>query len=266
MKKIKLNHGTDMPLVGFGTWNIRGQAGEKILLEALDVGYRLIDTAKMYSNENIVGSAFKKSGLDRNEVFITTKLDGSCNSYQASKKGIEESLEQLKMDYVDLLLVHESYSNALDMYKACIEALADGKAKAIGVSNFKSSSYSRLISQFNIIPDVNQMEAHVYYIDNKLKDEMALKGTYMQAWAPFTQGKRKIFEDPILMKIGKKHKKTAGQIALKFLIQNEIAVIPKTVHRERMVENIELFDFELSIDELNAIELLNVGHQLFSWY
>lgn len=261
-----LNNGVKMPMIGFGTWDIRGVQGKRSILEALETGYRLIDTAQMYENEDIVGMAVKESGFSRKEIFLTTKLYRPCASYQNAKSGIERSLNKLQTDYIDLLLIHEPYENALEMYRALQEAYTDGKVKAIGISNFDAKRYERFIQSCGIIPAVNQVESHVYYPQLALKGLLGSHGTQMQSWGSFTEGRRNIFAEPLLNRIGVKHGKSSAQVALRFLIQNGIAVIPKSIHRQRMEENLAIFDFQLTPEDMEQMKSLDRGKSLFGWY
>lgn len=253
-------------MIGFGTWDIRGEAGKQSILTALDLGYRLIDTAQMYENEYIVGCAVKESGIPREELFLTTKIYRPRTTYQKAKSGIEQSLNELQTDYIDLLLIHEPYKSAPEMYEAFKEALRDGKVRAIGISNFDAEKYKEFVRSCEIIPAVNQVESHVYFPQLELKNLLNSYGTQMQSWASFTEGRKNIFAKPVLKEIGARHGKTSGQIALRYLIQNGIAVIPKSVHRERMAENLAVLDFALTPSELSAISRLNGNSSLFGWY
>ena len=253
-------------MIGFGTWDIRGEAGKQSILTALDLGYRLIDTAQMYENEYIVGCAVKESGIPREELFLTTKIYRPNTTCQKAKSGIEQSLNELQTDYIDLLLIHEPYKSAPEMYEAFKEALRDGKVRAIGISNFDSEKYKEFVRSCEIIPAVNQVESHVYFPQLELKNLLNSYGTQMQSWASFTEGRKNIFAEPVLKEIGARHGKTSGQIALRYLIQNGIAVIPKSVHRERMAENLAVLDFALTPSELSAISRLNGNTSLFGWY
>lgn len=253
-------------MIGFGTWDIRGEAGKQSILTALDLGYRLIDTAQMYENEYIVGCAVKESGIPREELFLTTKIYRPRTTYQKAKSGIEQSLNELQTDYIDLLLIHEPYKSAPEMYEAFKGALRDGKVRAIGISNFDAEKYKEFVRSCEIIPAVNQVESHVYFPQLELKNLLNSYGTQMQSWASFTEGRKNIFAEPVLKEIGARHGKTSGQIALRYLIQNGIAVIPKSVHRERMAENLAVLDFALTPSELSAISRLNGNSSLFGWY
>lgn len=266
MDYLTLNNGVQLPMVGFGTWDVRGEAGKNAILTALELGYRLIDTAQMYDNENIVGKAVHESGLPRQDIFLTTKLYRPSASYQKARAGIEKSLNELRTDYIDLLLIHEPYKNALEMYEALKEAYQAGKIRAIGISNFDERKYQTFIRSCGIIPAVNQVESHVYYPQLTLKKLLDTHSTQMQSWASFTEGRRNIFAEPLLNRIGAKHGKTAGQVALRYLTQNGIAVIPKSAHRDRMEQNLHSLDFTLDQEDLEQLSSLNEGRSLFGWY
>ena len=266
MRVTTLNNGIQRPLLGLGTWDLRGSNGKQAIIEAIYVGYRLIDTAKMYGNEMIVGQAIIESGIPRQDIFITTKLDSSCQSYQKAKQGIEKSLKDLQTDYIDLLLIHEPYKQSLEMYEAMKEAYHQGKVRAIGISNFQGHYYDWFIEHCGMIPAVHQIESHVYYPQLPFQRRMHQDGIQMESWASFTEGRKDIFHEPVLISIGKKYHKSAAQIALAYLIQNGIIVIPKTSHKERMIENMNVFDFELSGDDIKLIQTLDQGQSLFHWY
>lgn len=266
MEYFTLNNGVQLPVVGFGTWDVRGEKGKQCILDALELGYRLIDTAQMYDNEEIVGKTVQESGLPRQDIFLTTKLYRSSTSYQKAKAAIEKSLQTLQTDYIDLLLIHEPYENALEMYEAFKEAYQAGKIRAIGVSNFDERKYQTFLRSCGVIPAVDQVESHVYYPQLALKNLLGANGTKMQSWASFTEGRKNIFSEPLLNQIGAKHGKSAAQVALRYLIQNGIAVIPKSIHKERMAQNLEIFDFSLTLEDMNAIGQLNQNRSLFGWY
>lgn len=266
MEYLILNNGIQMPIIGFGTWDVRGEQGKRCILQALDIGYRLIDTAQMYENENIVGEAIKDSGLARSDVFLTTKVYRPNITYHGTKAGIEKSLNILQVDYIDLLLIHEPYDTALEMYEAFKEAYQAGKIKAIGISNFDVQKYEKFIRYCGIVPAVNQVESHVYFPQLELKKQLDSCGTQMQSWASFTEGRRNIFAEPVLEEISVKYGKSSAQVALRFLVQNGIAVIPKSVQKQRMMQNLAIFDFTLSLEDMNQIASLEAGHSLFGWY
>lgn len=266
MEHITLNNGAPMPMVGLGTWQLRGQAGERAILDALELGYRLLDTARMYENEDIVGSAVKKSGLPRREVFITTKLFTPSAGYRKAKEDIARSLEALQTDYIDLLLIHEPYEAAPEMYLAMEEACAAGLVRAVGLSNFSGEEYLRFLKRCRVTPAVDQVESHVYHPQLALKKLLEEKGTRMQAWASFTEGRRNIFVEPVLAEAGRRHGKTAAQTALRYLVENGIPVLPKSAHRERLRENLDIFDFSLTAEDRRAIAALDEGRSLFGWF
>lgn len=266
MEHITLNNGAPMPMVGLGTWQLRGQAGERVILDALELGYRLLDTARMYENEDIVGSAVKKSRLPRREVFITTKLFTPSAGYRKAKEDIARSLEALQTDYIDLLLIHEPYEAAPEMYLAMEEACAAGLVRAVGLSNFSGEEYLRFLKHCRVTPAVDQVESHVYHPQLALKKLLEEKGTRMQAWASFTEGRRNIFAEPVLAEAGRRHGKTAAQTALRYLVENGIPVLPKSAHRERLRENLDIFDFSLTDEERRAIAALDEGRSLFGWF
>lgn len=266
MEYKKLNNGIMLPLVGFGTWDVRGEAGKNTILKALQCGYRLIDTASMYQNENIVGKALKESSIRRNEIFITSKIYRPDISYQSACKSIERSLNELQTEYLDLILIHEPYKSSTDIYEAMIEAYRQGKVKAVGVSNFNQEFYLNFIKEVGVIPAVNQVESHVYYPQLKLNECLRTHGTLMQSWGSFTEGRKDIFNETILVEIALKYHKSSAQIALRYLVQNGIAVIPKSASVSRMKENLEIFDFSLDESDLKKIEALDTGKSLFNWY
>ncbi len=262
---VILNNGVKMPMIGYGTVGLKGEDGIKTILSAIDCGYRMIDTARMYGNEADVGEAVRRCGISRSELFITTKLNEPCNSYEKAKQGIEDSLKKLGLDYVDLLLIHEPYPESVEMYKALEEAYKDGKARAIGVSSFNERKLKPILENCSIIPAVNQIESHVYYPELELKEYLKAKNIQTEAWAPFGGGNVKIAEEPILIKIGEKYGKTANHVALRFLVQNEIAAIPKSRNPERMKQNLEIFDFNLTDEDLSEIKKLDRKETLYDW-
>ena len=263
--KVTLNNGVDMPVIGLGTVGLQGKDGEKSILTAIELGYRMIDTAQMYGNEKEVGNAILQSGINREELFITTKIHSPSNSYEKAKIAIEKSLENLKLDYIDLFLVHEPYSQSLEMYRALTEAYRDKKIRAIGISNFNQRRLDEFLKTCEVIPAVNQIESHVFYPQLNLKEYLKTKGIQTQAWAPLVGGNKSVEKQEILKKIGKKYNKTPSQVALRYLIQNEIIVIPKSSKKEHLKQNINIFDFELSIEDLESIKSLDSGKTLYEW-
>lgn len=266
MEYMTLNTGAKMPMLGLGTYLLRGRECERCVLEAVELGYRLFDTAQMYGNEKDLGNALRQSRVPREELFITTKLYRPSASYAGARRGIEESLRSLRLEYVDLLLIHEPYREAQDMYRALEEAYGDGRVRAIGVSNFSAARYAAFIRSCNVIPAVNQVEAHVFFQQKALQEAMTEHGTHMQAWSPFAAGKSRFFTHPLLMSIGHTYGKSPAQIGLKYLVQQGISVIPKSSHLERMKENMGIFDFHLREEDMSPIRALDEGKTLFGWY
>lgn len=265
MQFTTLNNGAKMPLVGFGTWLIRGVECQKSVENALSVGYRLIDTAQMYGNESEVGKAIKASGVARNELFITTKLSSDMN-YSESLKAIDESLRRIGVNSVDLMLIHKPYTQYKEMYKAMVKAHKDGKIKSLGVSNFTPNRYNELLKTCEIIPAVNQMETHLFNQQRELRALMQKSGTKLEAWSPFAKGSKELFNNEVLVSVAKKHNKTPAQVALRFLIEQDIIVIPKTTKIERMRENIALFDFALDDSDKKALYVLDRGEDMYRWF
>lgn len=253
MEYVTLNNGLKMPILGFGVFQIPKEETEKCVLDAIEVGYRLFDTAQSYGNERAVGNAIKASGLDRSEFFITTKLWISEMGYEKAKKSIEGSLERLQMDYLDLLLIHQPFGDYYGTYRAMEELYNEGKLKAIGVSNFYSDRLIDLIKFNKVIPMVNQVETHPFHQQVEANEIMKRYGVQIQAWAPFAEGKNDLFGNETLVEIGKKYNKSAAQVTLRYLIQRGISVLPKSVKKERMQQNFEVFDFELNKEDMDAI-------------
>lgn len=266
MEFVTLNNGITMPLVGFGTWDLRGQGCVTAVEQAIACGYRLIDTAQMYGNEREVGLGVRRSGVDRADIFLTSKVYRPNNSYQGAVRSIEDSLRALDTDYIDLYLIHEPYSQAPEMYRALEEAYHAGKLRAIGISNFNAQRYEQLLRSCEVVPAVNQVEAHVYFQQRELQSVLKANGTHMEAWSPLAAAKRDLFRDPVLTRIGQEYNKSAAQTALRYLVQRGITVIPKSSHEERMRANLELFDFVLSPEDIAQIERLDEGRTLFGWY
>ena len=264
MEYIKLNNKIDMPVIGFGTYSLQGAECEKCVSAAIEFGYTLIDTARMYGNEKSVGNAIKH--YDRTKLFITTKLYSPSRSYQKAKVDIENSLDNLQTDYIDLLLIHEPYRESLDMYQAMKEAYASGKIKALGISNFNSSQYLNFIKTCGVIPAVNQVECHVFYRQSLLQKLLEEHGTHMQAWSPLACARNSIFNNAVLCDIANKYEKTSAQIALRYLVQAGISAIPKSSNAERIKSNIEIFDFVLSDEDMSKLAGLDKGKTLFGWY
>ena len=265
MEAIQLNSGVSMPLIGLGTWDLRGGECTETVVNAVRHGYRLIDTAQMYQNEPEVGQGIRNAGVPRSELFVTTKIYRISNSYEKAKAAIDKSLQNLGLDYVDLLLLHEPYQQGADMYRAMEEAYQAGKTRAIGVSNYDEQLYAAFLPLCRIVPAVNQVEAHIYYQKWALQSALQAHGTAMQAWSPLAQGIGNVAGHPILTEIGHAHSKTAAQVALRFLVQRGISIIPKTKRDSRLRENSSIFDFSLSDDEMLRIKGVDHNDTLFPW-
>ena len=264
MKYLNLNNGLKIPMIGLGIYQLND---EDVIVKAIDeIGYRLIDTAIMYGNEKILGRAIKRCKTPREELFITTKVYGPDRGYERTRFAIEDSLKNLQLDYIDLMLIHEPYKEGKEMYKALEEALKDGKVKSIGISNYNKKEYLDLLEDCNIVPAVNQVETHVFYSREELQKVLEESGTVMEAWSPLAAGKNDIFNNKILLEIGEKYKKTTAQIALKYLLSRNIVIIPKSSNLDRLKQNIDLFDFELTNEDIEMIKTLNKGKSLFGWY
>ena len=263
MEYVTLNNGVKMPLLGYGVYQTPPEQTEKCVLDAIHVGYRSIDTAQAYGNEEGVGNALKKCGLPREEFFITTKVWISNAGYEKAKASIEESLKKLQVSYIDLLLIHQPFGDYYGTYRAMEEAYKAGKVRAIGVSNFYPDRYIDLHHFAEIKPAVNQVETHVFQQQKTAKEYLKKNGTQIESWGPFAEGKNDYFNNPVLKEIGMAHGKTAAQIALRFLIQSDVVVIPKSTHKERMEENFNVFDFVLTADEMEKVEALDGGESLF---
>lgn len=264
MKNVKLSNGVEMPILGFGVYQIADlEECERVVLEAIEVGYRSIDTAQAYENEEAVGNAIKKSGIDRKEFFITTKVWISNSGYEKAKASIEESLRKLQTDYIDLLLIHQPFGDYYGTYRAMEEYYKAGKLRAIGVSNFYPDRFVDIVNFVEIKPMVNQVETHVFNQQIIPQEIMKKYGTQIESWGPFAEGKNNLFTNETLVEIGKKYDKTAAQVALRYLIQRDIVVIPKTVKKDRMIQNFSVFDFELSEDDMKKILKLDKKESLF---
>lgn len=263
MEYVKLNNGIEMPILGFGVYQIAPEECESCVSEAINIGYRSIDTAQAYFNEEEVGRAIRKSGIPRNEFFITTKVWISNAGYEKAKASIDESLRKLQTDYIDLLLIHQPFGDYYGTYRAMEEAYKEGKVRAIGVSNFYPDRFIDLAEFVNVKPAVNQVETHVFNQQVKPQEIMQQYGTQTESWGPFAEGKNDFFTNETLKRIGDKYAKSVAQVALRFLIQRGVVVIPKSVNCERMKENIEVFDFILTPDEMAAISKLDKGESLF---
>ena len=260
IETVKLNNGVEMPLEGFGVFQVPDPAVcEQAVLDAIATGYRLIDTAAAYMNEEAVGKAIAKCGVPREELFITTKLWVQDASYEGAKKAIETSLQKLGLDYIDLYLLHQPMGDYIGAYRAMEEAYKEGKLKAIGVCNFYPNRLADLCETVEVKPAVNQVELHPFFQQENALALMKQYGVHPEAWGPFAEGNHGIFTHPVLTKIGQKYGKSAAQVALRWNVQRGVTVIPKSVHKERMEQNINIWDFTLSGEDMAEIAKLDIG-------
>ncbi len=264
MQIVKLNNGVEMPILGFGVYQVPDyNECERVVLEALEVGYRLLDTAQAYNNEEAVGSAIKKSTINRKDIFLVTKIWISNAGEEKAYKSINESLRKLKTDYVDLLLIHQPFNDYYGTYRAMEKAYKEGKARTIGISNFYPDRFVDLSHFVEIQPAINQVETHVFQQQKIAREVMKKYNTQIMSWGPFAEGRNNYFQNETLKEIGSKYGKSVAQVALRFLTQEGVIVIPKSTHKERMEENFNIFDFELKEDDLNKIRALDTGKSLF---
>lgn len=264
MEYVKLNNGVEMPILGFGVYQIPREETKRCVLDAINVGFRAIDTAQSYFNEAEVGDAIKESGIPREEFFITTKIWIDNYGYEKCKASVEESLKKLKTDYIDLVLLHQPFSDYYGAYRALEELYEEGKIRAIGVSNFYPDRLADMcLFGRKVIPVVNQVETNPLNQQVKAQENMEKYGVHIEAWAPFGEGKNNMFSNPTLVEIGKKYNKSAAQVVLRWLIQREVIIACKSTHKERMEENFNVFDFELSNEDMKAIKALDTSDSLF---
>lgn len=265
MQHKTLNNGVTMPMIGLGVYDIDSRDTQRVVEQAIAAGYRSVDTAAMYHNERGVGQAVRACGLPREEIFVTTKICDACFTREQTLRCVDSSLKRLGMDHVDLMLLHWPVGDPPVMWRALEELYRQGVLRAIGVSNFYPATFERIMAGATVTPAVNQCETHVLYQQRAMVDYLRPRDVALMAWSPLAEGRHGLASHPVLAAIGHRHGKTAAQVALKFLVQNGIIIIPKTTHRERMVENISLFDFTLSDDELAAIRALDTGHNVTGW-
>lgn len=263
MDYVTLNNGVKMPKLGYGVYQTPPEETERCVLDAIRIGYRSIDTAQAYGNEKGVGNAIVKCGLPREDLFITTKIWISNYGYEKAKASIEESLKKLQTGYIDLLLLHQPFGDYYGAYRAMEEAYKEGKVRAIGVSNFYPDRYLDIFHFSEIKPAVNQVETHVFQQQKAAKKYMEKHGTQIMSWGPFAEGKNDYFQNPVLKEIGAQYGKSVAQVALRFLLQSDVVVIPKSTHENRMKENFDVFDFALTEEDMKKIQALDTGKSLF---
>ena len=263
MQEITLSNGVKMPQMGFGVYQVTPGEAERCVSDALSVGYRMVDTAQAYANEEGVGSAVKKSGIARDEVFIVSKIWISNYGYEKAKASIDESLRRLQTDYIDLMLLHQPFCDRYGAYRAMEDAYREGKLRSIGVSNFYPDHLIDLASNVEVKPMVNQVETHVFCQQRQPQKYMEELECQIMSWGPLAEGRNGLFTNEVLSEIGKAHGKSVAQTALRFLLQRGVVIIPKSTHKERMVENLNIFDFELTTDEMARIEALDTRQSLF---
>ncbi len=263
MQTVKLNNGVEMPVLGYGVYQVDPTECERCVLDAISVGYRSIDTAQVYRNEEGVGNAIEKSGVPRAELFVTTKVWISNAGYEKAKASIEDSLRKLKADYIDLLLIHQPFNDYYGTYRAMAEAYRAGKLRAIGVSNFYPDRLIDFCQFQEVTPAVNQVETHPFQQQKVAHEIMKKHGVQHESWGPFAEGRKDMFTNPVLKAIGDKYGKSVAQVILRFLIQSDVVVIPKSTHKERMIENLNVFDFALTTEDMNAIAALDEGESAF---
>jgi 2,5-diketo-D-gluconate reductase A len=264
MQKIVLNSGVEMPLLGFGVFQIEDVAEcERSVRDAIDVGYRLIDTAASYGNEEAVGNAIRASGVPRNELFVTTKLWIADTGFEKTKRAFDRSMKRLKLDYLDLYLIHQPYGDVFGSWRAMEELYREGRIKAIGVSNFHPDRVMDFVVHNEVVPAVNQIETHPFHQQVETQKFLTENNIQIESWGPFAEGKNNIFGNEVLVSIAEKHGKTVAQVILRWLTQRNIIVIPKSVRRPRMVENFDIFNFELTQEDMDAIRQLDTGTSLF---
>ena len=263
MEKIRLNNGVEMPQIGYGVYQVDPAECERCVADALRVGYRMIDTAQAYHNEEGVGAAVRKSGIPREDLFLVSKVWISNYGYEKAKASVDESLRRLGTEYIDLMLLHQPFCDRYGAYRALETAYREGKVRAIGVSNFYPDHFIDLASNIEIIPAVNQVETHVFDQQVQAQKYMEEFGTRIMSWGPLAEGRNNFFTNPVLETIGRKYGKSVAQVALRWLIQRGVIIIPKSVHVERMEQNLDIFNFELSAEDMAAIAALDTGHSLF---
>jgi len=264
MKKVALNNGVEMPILGFGVFQVKDlEECERSVVDAIQTGYRLIDTAQSYENEEAVGKAIKRSGVAREELFITTKLWIQSNGYEGTKKAFEASLKKLRLDYLDLYLIHQPFGDVYGEWRAMQELYNEGRIRAIGVSNFQTDRLIDLIIHNEVVPAINQVETHPFHQQIETQKLLQENNVQIESWGPFAEGKNNLFHNELLASIGKKYNKTIAQVVIRWLTQRGVVAIPKSVRKERMEENFNSLDFKLSNDDMEAIKTLDTNASLF---
>lgn len=262
MEKVKLNNGVEMPVLGFGVMLMMGEDCEKAVLDAIEAGYRLFDTAELYGNEQAVGNAIKKSGIPREELFITTKFGSKEAGYEKTKAAFQKSLELLQLDYIDLYLIHQPFGDIFGSWRAMQELYHAGKIKAIGVCNFLPDRLMDIIANSGFTPAVNQIETHPFHQQNENQQFLKDNNVQIEAWGPFAEGMNGVFTNEVLSSIATKYNKTVAQVILRWLTQRGVVAIPKSSKKERMIENINIFDFKLSDEDFQQIQTLDTKKSL----
>lgn len=263
MEYVILRNGVKMPKLGFGVFQISKEECEQCVLEAIKIGYRHIDTAQSYCNEGEVGNAIHKCGIPREELFITTKVWIDNYGYEKAKQSVLTSMEKLKVDYIDLVLLHQPFNDYYGAYRALQELYKEGKIKAIGVSNFAPDRLADMVGFHEIAPHVNQIETNPFHQQIEAQQQMVKRNVQMEAWAPFGEGKQDMFNHPVLKEIGQRYHKTIAQVILRWLMQRDIVALAKSIHPHRMAENIDIFDFVLSDEDMEKITTLDTKESLF---
>src|ERR1700744_4666003 len=264
MKTVKLNNGVEMPILGFGVFQVKDLAEcERSVIDAIETGYRLIDTAQSYVNEEAVGKAIKQSGIAREELFITTKVWINSKGYEGAKRAFENSLRKLQLDYLDLYLIHQPFGDVYGEWRAMEELHKDGKIRAMGVSNFQPDRLMDLIVNNEIVPAVNQVETHPFHQQNEAQQFMMENNVQIESWGPFAEGRNNLFQNELLQSIGNKYNKSIAQVVIRWLTQRGVVAIPKSVRKERMAENLNSLDFELTTEEMEKIKTLDTNASLF---
>src|SRR5580765_8426588 len=258
MQSVRLNNEVEMPILGFGVFQVKDlEESERSVLDAIATGYRLIDTAASYGNEEAVGKAIKRSGVPRENLFITTKLWIQSNGYEGTKKSFDNSLKRLQLDYLDLYLMHQPFGDVYGEWRAMQELYKEGRIKAIGVSNFQPDRLIDLIIHNEIVPAVNQVETHPFHQQNETQKFLQENNVQIESWGPFAEGKNNLFHNELLASIGKKYNKSIAQVVIRWLTQRGIVAIPKSVRKERIEENFNIFDFQLSDEDMKVIQTLD---------